>query len=694
MKVTETSALSTLSNIFGRIHLVLPIGVMGILLVMVLPMPTMIMDLLISLNIMLSIIIMLVSMYILQPVHFSVFPSLLLILTLFRLALNIASTRLILLHGSLGEDAAGKVIQSFGQFVVGGDYYVGIVVFLVLIVVQYVVINHGSVRISEVSARFTLDAMPGKQMAIDADLNAGIITETEARERREQISKEAEFYGAMDGAIRFTQRDAVASVIILIINIIGGFLIGVIQGGMDYADAAQRFTILTIGDGLVTAIPSLLISVAGGIITTRAASESNLGEDVARQLFANPIPVAIGSGFLFFFGIVPGLPFIPFFILGSLAGVLAYKRKKAQDNERLILERAKAEKSEAEKPKEKIEGLLKVDLLGIQMGYGLIRYVDTSQGGDFLDRIKSIRRQIALEMGLIVPPVHITDNLQLNPRQYAILLKGVQIARGELVQDHLLAINPGTAHEDIPGVATVEPAFGLQARWIKAQERERAQLAGYTLVDPATVLATHLTEIVKSHAYELLGRQETKGLLDHVSKTHPKVVEDLVPKVLSIGEVQKVMQNLLKERVSIRDAVTILETLADYGSYTKNVAALTEYCRQALGRSICKPYQTDEGDLPVFTISPELEKNISEGVVHSDQGSYLALEPRQAKDIMSRFRQTVETAGSAGSPVILCSPTVRMYVRQLLERFLPNVAILSHSEIPPSIRVLSLGMVT
>jgi flagellar biosynthesis protein FlhA len=463
---------------------------------------------------------------------------------------------------------------------------------------------------------------------------------------------------------------------------------------MPLAEAAKRFTILTIGDGLVTAIPSLLISVAGGIITTRAASESNLGEDVARQLLRNPMPLAIGSGFLFFFGLVPGLPFFPFFMLGSLTGLLAYHRRKAVKDENLSQERVHAEKAEADKPKDKIEGLLKVDLLGIEMGYGLIRYVDASQGGDFLDRIKSIRRQIALEMGLIVPPVHITDNLQLNPRQYSILLKGVQIARGELIQDHLLAINPGTAREEIPGVATVEPAFGLQARWIKAQERERAQLAGYTLVDPATVLATHLTEIIKTQAYELLGRQETKSLLDTVSKTHPKVVEDLVPKVLSIGEVQKVLQNLLKERVSIRDAVTILETLADYGGFTKNVAMLTEYCRQALGRSICRSYQTDDGDLPVFTVSPELEKNIGDGVVHSEQGSYLALEPRQAKEIMARFRRVVETAGGSGNPVVLCSPNTRMYVRQLLERFLPNVAILSHSEIPPSIRVLSLGMVT
>lgn len=694
MSVAGNSAMTNSSSILVKLPLALPIGVMGILLVMVLPMPTMAMDILISLNITLSIVILLVSMYIRQPVHFSVFPSLLLIITLFRLALNVATTRLILLQGSTGDDAAGKVIQSFGQFVVGGNYVVGIVVFLVLIAIQYIVINHGAVRISEVTARFTLDAMPGKQMSIDADLNAGIINETEARQRREQISREAEFYGAMDGAIRFTSRDAVASIIILAINIIGGFLIGIIQFEMELAEAARRFTILTIGDGLVTAIPSLLISVAGGIITTRAASESNLGEDVARQLLMNPVPLAIGSGFLFFFSLIPGFPFVPFFVLGSLTGLMAYRRRNEQKSEQLALERIKAEKADAEKPKDRVEGLLKIDLLGIEMGYGLIRYVDASQGGDFLERIKSIRRQIALEMGLIVPPVHITDNLQLNPRQYAILLKGVQIARGELVQDHLLAINPGTAREEIQGLATVEPAFGLQARWIKAQDRERAQLAGFTLVDPATVLATHLTEIIKSQAYELLGRQETKNLLDTVAKTHPKVVEELVPKVLSVGEIQKVLQNLLKERVSIRDTVTILETLADFGAYTKNSAALTEYCRQALGRSICSPYQTDDGDLQVYTVSPDLEKNIGDGVVHSEQGSYLALEPRQAKDIMTRFRRTVETAGAAGNPVILCSPNVRMYVRQLLERFLPNVAILSHSEIPPTVRVLSLGMVT
>jgi flagellar biosynthesis protein FlhA len=694
MSVADKAAIQNLPQILSKVHLVVPVAVMGILLVMVLPMPTVIMDLLISMNITLSIIVLLVSMYILQPVNFSVFPSLLLLVTLFRLSLSVASTRLILLHGSEGEDAAGKVIMSFGQFVVGGNYFVGIVVFLVLIGIQFIVINHGAVRISEVTARFTLDAMPGKQMSIDADLNAGAIDENEARLRRENISKEAEFYGAMDGAIRFTSRDAIASVLILAINIIGGFLIGVFQFDMGLAEAARRFTILTIGDGLVTAIPSLLISVAGGIITTRAASESNLGDDVAGQLFLNPVPVAISSGFLFFFGLVPGLPGPPFFLLSAVTGVLAFRTKQVRENERLALEKKMAERAEAERPKEKIESLLKVDLLGLEVGYGLIRFVDATQGGDFLARIKSIRRQIALDMGLVVPPVHITDNLQLNPRQYSILLKGVQIAQGELMQDQFLAINPGTTREEIPGTPTLEPAFGLQARWIKTEDRERAQVVGYTVVDPTTVLATHLTEIIKSHAYELLGRQEAKVLLDTVAETHPKVVEELVPKVLSLGEVQKVLQNLLKERVSIRDAVTIFETLADYGSYTKNIGLLTEHCRQALGRTICKPHQNEKGDLPLFTINPEIEKSIADAVVHTDQGSYLALEPHKAKDIMSRFRRAAESSGASGTPVVLCSTNVRMYVRQLLERYLPNMVVLSHNEVPPNVRIVSVGMVS
>jgi flagellar biosynthesis protein FlhA len=692
--VTSITQKQGMPQVMGKVHLVIPVAVMVILLMMTMPVPWYLLDILISLNITISIIIVLVSMYILQPVNFSVFPSLLLIVTLFRLALNVASTRLILLHGAEGEDAAGKVIQSFGQFVVGGNYLVGIVVFLVLIGIQYIVINHGAVRISEVTARFTLDAMPGKQMSIDADLNAGLIDEKEARQRRDQISREAEFYGAMDGAIRFTSRDAVASGLILAINIVGGLLIGVFQFDMPLADAARRFTILTIGDGLVTAIPSLLISVSGGIITTRAASESNLGEDVAAQLFRNPVPVAISAGFLFFFGLLPGMPRLPFFLLAVVTGVAALRTKRRRESEQVIVDKERAEKAEADKPKERIERLLKVDPLGLEVGYALIRYVDANQGGDFLNRIKSIRRQIALDLGIVVPPIHITDNLQLEPRAYSILLKGVEVARGELLPEHCLAINPGTAQEEIGGSPTLEPAFGLEARWIKPVDRERAQLAGYTVVDPTTVLATHLSEIVKSHAHELLGRQETKGLLDAVAETHPKVVEELVPKVLSIGEVQKVMQNLLKERVSIRDAVSIFETLADYGAMTKNFNILTEYCRQALGRSICRQYQNEANELMVFTVSPEIEKSISDAIVHTEQGSYLGLEPRLAKDIMQRIRRTVEAGAGSKSPVLLCSANVRMYVRQLIERYLPAATILSHNEIPPNLRVTSVGMVS
>jgi flagellar biosynthesis protein FlhA len=692
--LTSIAQKPVIPDLLGKVHLIIPASVMAILLMMTMPVPRMLLDILISLNITLSIIIMMVSMYILQPVNFSVFPSLLLIITLFRLALNVASTRLILLHGSEGEDAAGRVIQAFGQFVVGGNYVVGIVVFLVLIGIQYIVINHGAVRISEVTARFTLDAMPGKQMSIDADLNAGLIEEAEARARRKQIADEAEFYGAMDGAIRFTSRDAVASALILTINIVGGLLIGVFQFDMPLAEAAKRFTVLTVGDGLVTAIPSLLISVAGGIITTRAAAESNLGEDVVRQLFKNPIPVAIASAFLFFLGLIPGLPTIPFFLLSGLAAVTAYRTKKQRDSEQVVIAKEQAEKAEADKPKERLERLLKVDPLGFEVGYNLIRYVDASQGGDFLNRIKSIRRQIALDLGVVVPPIHITDNLQLDPRAYSILLKGVEVARGDLLPEHCLAINPGTAQEDIGGTATLEPAFGLEARWIRPGERERAQLAGYTVVDPTTVLATHLSEIIKSHAHELLGRQETKTLLDTVAETHPKVVEELVPKVLSIGEVQKVLQNLLKERVSVRDAVSIFETLADYASMTKNANILTEYCRQALGRSICRQYQNEQNELVVFTISPEIEKSVGDAIVHTEQGSYLALEPRLAKDIMQRIKRTVESAAGGKSPVLLCSANIRMYIRQLIERYLPSAAILSHNEIPPNIRVTSVGMVS
>ncbi|MBI3657239.1 MAG: flagellar biosynthesis protein FlhA [Acidobacteria bacterium] len=685
----------TLASLARNSDLVLPIGVVVILLVMIIPLPTVLLDLLISLNVSLSIIMLLVGMYVLDPVEFSVFPSLLLLVTLFRLSLNLASTRLILLHGGEGTTAAGKVIQSFGQFVVGGNYVVGIVVFIVLVVIQYVVINHGAVRISEVTARFTLDAMPGKQLSIDADLNAGIINEVEARTRREQLTAEAEFYGAMDGAIRFTQRDAVASILIIIINITGGFVIGVVQQGLDLLQAVQTYTILTVGDGLVTAVPSLLISVAGGIITTRAASDSNLGDDISRQLFINYRPIMIGAGILTALALIPGLPTFSFLTLAAIMGAIAYVSYRRAEARKLATENADAAKQRAAKSPEKVEALLRVNPLALEVGYGLIPLVDPNRESTFVDRIKLIRRQLAMDLGIIVPPIHITDNLQLTFRSYAILLKGVEIARGDLMIDDYLAINPGTAQAELDGIETREPTFGLPAKWIKPTDREHAQLSGYTVVDAQTVLATHLTETIKKHAYELIGRQETQVLLDTVAESHPKVMEELVPKALSVGEVQKVLQNLVRERVSIRDLVTILETLADYAPATRNIGLLTEYVRQAIGRSLCKSYQNERGELQVLVMSPDIEKVVTDALTHTEQGSYLALDPAMAREIIQRVKHVADTAfpTSGGQPIVLCAATIRQYVHQLLERYLPNIMVFSHNEIPSYVNVVPIGTV-
>lgn len=675
--------------------LILPIGVVIILLVMIIPLPTILLDLLLSMNVTLSLIMLLVSMYILDPVQFSVFPSLLLLVTLFRLSLNLASTRLILLHGGDGTTAAGAVIQSFGQFVVGGNYVVGIVVFIVLVAIQYVVINHGAVRISEVTARFTLDAMPGKQLSIDADLNAGIINEVEARARREALTAEAEFYGAMDGAIRFTQRDAVAGILIILINIIGGFVIGVVQQGMELMQAAQTYTILTVGDGLVTAVPSLLISVAGAIITTRAASEANLGEDISRQLFVNYRPLMIGTGILVTLALIPGLPTFAFMSLAGVTGTIAYVSYRYAESRKYAAEVEEAAKQRAAKPPEKVESLLRVNPMALEVGYGLIPLVDPTRENNLLERIKLIRRQLAMDLGIIVPPIHITDNLQLNFREYAILLKGVEVSRGELMLDDYLAINPGTAQGEIDGAPTREPTFGLPAKWIKPSDREQAQFLGYTVVDAQTVLATHLIETVKRYAHELLGRQEIQALLDNVAESHPKVMEELIPKALTLGEVQKVLQNLVRERVSIRDLVSILETLADYAPATRNVAVLTEYVRQAIGRSLCKPYLNARGELQVLTLSPEIEKAVADALTHTEQGTYLAMDPTLAREMIQRIKNAVETSfpASGGQPLLVCAATVRMYIRQLLEHFISNLIILSHNEIPSNVNIVPIGII-
>lgn len=677
-------------QVFGRnSHLIMPLAVIGILLILIVPLPTVLLDLAISLNIVISIVVLLVAMYTREPVKFSVFPSLLLLVTLYRLSLNVASTRLILLNGSEGELAAGAVIRAFGQFVIGGNFVVGIVIFLVLLAIQFIVINHGAVRTSEVTARFTLDAMPGKQLAVDADLNAGVITEAEARQRRQDIQREAEFHGAMDGAIRFTQRDAVASLIITAINIIGGFAIGVIQHNLSLSQALTTYTVLTVGDGLVTAVPSLLVSVAGALITTRAAAEGSLGEDLSGQLFVNPRPLAITAGVLTLFASFPGLPKFPFLLLAVITGGLAYLSQQRAEQEQRA-EAAAAQQLLAAPAPEKVESLLKVDALAVEVGYGLIQLVGGSD--EFLNRVRTIRRQLALELGIIIPPVHITDNLQLGPRQYSILLKGAPIAKGELMPDLLLAIEPGAVRERLSGIQTREPAFDLPAVWIKPTEREKALSAGYTVVDPLTALTTHLAEVIKSHAHELLGRQETRALLDNLAETHPKVVEEATPKVLSLGEVQRVLQALLRERVSIRDLSTILETIADHGAVTHDVNILTEQARASLARTICQPYLNERGEMMVLSLAPELEHRLITELQPAP-GVPAAIEPEFGLSVIDRIATAVQTAMAGAPPVVVCSASLRPHLKRLTERHLPHLAVISHQEIAPNVKLVPVGVI-
>lgn len=670
------------------------IGVIGMLVIMVIPVPTIFMDILLSFNITLSIVVLLVAMYTLKPLEFSVFPSLLLLATLLRLSLNVATTRLILLHGNEGTAAAGQVIKAFGSFVVGGNYVVGMVVFLILVIINFVVITKGATRIAEVAARFTLDAMPGKQMSIDADLNAGLITDAEAKARRVNISREADFYGAMDGASKFVRGDAIASIVITLVNIVGGLVIGVLQQGMSLSAAAQNYTLLAIGDGLVSQIPALIVSTAAGIVVTRAASESHLANEMIAQLTKHPRAIVITSVALIFFGFIPGLPTLPFLLLGSLAGGLAYTTFKDQ-REVLVREEEEKKATEKEKGVERVEALLPLDLLELEVGYGLIPLVDTEQGGELLERVKSIRRQLALEMGVIIPPMHIRDNLQLKPNQYSIIIKGVEIAGGELMPGYHLAMNPGDVKAEIEGIPTKEPAFGIPALWIGEKDKEKAQIAGYTVVDLSTVVATHISEILKTHAYELLGRQETQALLDNLVTDHPKVIEELVPNLLSLGGVQKVLQNLLKEQVSIRDLLTIVETLADYAPITKNIDVLTEYVRQRLTRSITKQYETPERDIPLVTLDGEIEELISNAIQHTEHESYLSLEPTIAQRILTQLNKAMEKFTSMNyQPLLLCSPGVRPHLKKLTERFLPTLVILSHNEIDKRVKLKSLGVIS
>ncbi|HLM99432.1 MAG TPA: flagellar biosynthesis protein FlhA [Bryobacteraceae bacterium] len=672
-------------NFSGASELGVPIAVLAIVIALITPLPGFVLDVLIVTDIMMSVIVMMVAMYITRPVEFSVFPTTLLLLTLFRLALNISSARLILLNGNTGTAAAGEVIQAFGNFVVGGNYIIGAVIFLVLIAIQYVVINHGAVRISEVTARFTLDALPGKQMSIDSDLNAGLVDEAGARQRRKDLANEAEFYGAMDGASRFTQRDAVASILITSINIIAGFLIGVLQHGMDFRRAIETYTVLTIGDGLVTVIPALMISISGGLIVTRASSDTRLGADFKKQVFGNPQPLLLASGVLLALSAFPGLPTIPFLLLGAGMGTSAWRMRKRG------LEAKKVTETKAPAARENLEAVLKVEPLAVEVGLGLVKLVEGGKSSPLLRRISGIRRQLATDLGYIFPPVRVTDNLSLKPREYRISLKGVEVARYEMPQGMELAIPVGKGGAPLGGQATREPAFGMPAWWIPSDQAERARRANYTVVDAVSVLGTHLAELVRRHAHELFSRQDAKKLLDRVAVENPKVVEELTPKLLTLATVQRVLQNLLRERVSIRDAVSVLEGLSEAGASTRNPILLTEYVRQAIRRTVVRPYLNSAGDLPAYFVDGSIEQTVETGVQHGEQSSHLNLAPQSIRDILSRIEQKV---GSPETPVVAVTSTAaRYFLRQMVEASRANVVFVSHNEVPAEVKVISQGVI-
>ncbi|GAB6144602.1 flagellar biosynthesis protein FlhA [Desulfocicer niacini] len=669
------------------------LGVVTILMVMIIPLPSILLDFLLALNITVAVTILLIAMSTEKSLDFAIFPSLLLVTTLFRLSLNVASTRLILLHGSEGMDAAGKVIKSFGSFVMGGNYVVGLIVFIVLVLINFVVITKGATRVAEVAARFTLDAMPGKQMAVDADLNAGLIDENQAKMRRGIITREAEFNGAMDGASKFVRGDAIAGIVITIINILGGLVIGVFQQNMNFIDAAQNYTLLTVGDGLVSQIPALIISTASGIVVTRSTSEGTMGGDFARQFVKYPRAVNMAALMVFLFGLIPGLPHISFILLSIvIAGIsfLAKGEEKKQEAEGL---QAPVDDEVPSGP-EPVEHLLTVDALEVEVGYGLISLVDKDQGGEFLDRVHSLRRQFAQDMGIIIPPIHIRDNLQIKSNRYNILIKGVKIASSELMVNHYMAMDPGDSIRKIEGISTTEPAFNLPAVWIPDARKEEAKLAGYTVVDSVTIMTTHLTEVLRKYASELLGRQDVQALLDNLAARYPKVVEELVPKQLTLGGVQKVLQNLLQEHVSIKDMLTIVETLADYSPVSKDPDLLTEYVRHKLSRSIMAPYLSEDGTLNLITLAPDVETLLIKALQKTDHGVYLSMDPKVTEPIIRSVKKQTENAMVNNiQPIIMTSPVIRRHFRKLIETFVPSVMVMSQSELLNDIRFKSIGEV-
>lgn len=680
-----------LDALMARSDIVLALGVIAIIGVLVIPIPTGLLDFALAFNITFSLVVLLTTLYITRPLDLSVFPSMLLIVTLMRLSLNVASTRLI-----LGQAYAGDVIESFGNFVVQGNYVVGFIIFVILVIIQFVVITKGATRISEVAARFTLDAMPGKQMAIDADLNAGIVTEAEARSRREEVAREADFYGAMDGASKFVRGDAVAGILITLINIIGGFIIGIALNDMSLTQALRTYSLLSIGDGLITQIPALLVSTASGIIVSRAAARDNMGKDLTVQLTRQPRAILVAAVVIFGLGLLPGMPTATFTILALLIGGVGYLSREMKQRQ-LVQARQKEEAKQTqqtETQQERTEDLLKVDALGLEIGYGLIPLVDANQGGDLLERIRVIRKQLASELGIMVPPVRIRDNVQLKPNEYQIKVKGITVSSFELMSDHLLAINPGFVEERLEGFATRDPAFNLEASWIIPNLKEIAEAKGYTVVEPSAVLATHLTEIVRGASAEILTRQDVQHLVDTLKEDYPALVDTTIPESVSLGTLQKVLQSLLRERVPIRDLATILETISDYITATKEPDVLAEYVRMALRRQITELYKDKDGKVNVFTIDPAVEQQLGESVQNTKQGLMLVLDPAMAEKLLEKIGEEMKRPLTAGfAPVCICSPNIRLALRRLIEARHPQLAVVSYNEIMPEVELISTGMV-
>lgn len=669
-------------------------GILAILAVMIIPLPPFLLDISLSFSLAISILILLVSIYTKKALDFTSFPSLLLMTTLFRLSLNVATTRLILTHGHEGPAAAGDVIKAFGQFVVGGNYVIGLIMFVILIVINFMVITKGSGRVAEVAARFTLDAMPGKQMSIDADLNAGLINEQDARKRRRAIEQEADFYGAMDGASKFVRGDAIAGIMITLINIIGGLAIGVIQKGLDVGTAAEYYTMLTVGDGILAQIPALIISTAAGTIVTRTSnSDQDMGAEVTSQLLVNPRAVAITGGVLALLGVIPGLPTIPFLSMAVILGALSYLITRFKQEE-VDVEKRRVDQAASAPKKENIESMLPLDMVELEVGYGLIGVVESDSSGDLLERIVSIRKQFAVDLGIVVPAIHIRDNLQLAPGEYRLMIKGNRVGGGVLRPEYLLAMDPGNVIDRIEGIPTKEPAFGLDAMWVAPHRKEDAEIAGYTVVDLPTVMATHLTEIIRSHAHELLGRQEASTLIENFKRSHPKVVEELIPDLLPLGSVVRVMQSLLKEQVSIRDLLTIFETLADEAPRTKDVEVLTESVRRGMARAITSKYTTDQGNIPVMTLHPVIEELIANSLLQTEQGVQLVMDPTTAHRLINEIARSVENHPEiAGQPILLTSPTSRRHLYKLTSRFIPQLVVLSHNELTSDADVQSVALV-